>query len=533
MVFLLSGCVVGLFACRKSGLFIDEVYSYGLSNSYFAPYLTDIKEGSLTDKEFSTEEINDYLSVNENDKFAFSSVYYNQSKDVHPPLYYWLLNSVSSFFPGTFSIWIGVGLNIGLFFISLLALYFFVKNLFGSIPISAVSVILFGTSVLSLSMVMMVRMYTLLALFTILLASVTVKIIRDPENNLLYPLLTLIIFCGMMTQYYFAFYAFFLCALYVFYALIKKRWNSLLWFSVCAVLGVALMVAVFPASIRQLFVGNGQVVGGSTVIDTLRETSAYLQRIEEFWKVRFKLKGIGIAFLSALVLTVLFSVGAVKATKAGKIRYEALIPILPLIPSFLITAIISPVLEQRYVYNLIPIAVLGVCFVLHVAAEGFKAFVFIRTSGKKAAAVSYFSGVILVCAITAASILCAKRLPPDNLYTEHDILNELCDAHASSPCVYISNEKFSSPTQDLLQLRHFDSFFVTNDPSSQKMIDYIGDANETVLYIDTNKFWSSGYDAESVISEFKESTGMTESRLLYSFTYEGVEGLSSTYILSR
>ena len=533
MVFLLCGGVVGLFACRKNGLFIDEVYSYGLANSSYAPYLTDVKGGRLTDQVFTPEEVNDYLSAGLTDAFSFSSVYYNQTKDVHPPLYYWLLHTVSSFFPGTFSIWIGTGLNIGIFFLSLLALYFFVKRLFGSIPIAAVSVILFGTSVLSLSMVMMIRMYTLLAFFTILLASITMRILQDPENNLLYPLLTFIVFCGMMTQYYFAFYAFFLCALTVFYLIFKKRWNSLLWFSICAVLGVVLMIAVFPASIRQLFVGNGQVVGGSTVLDTLRETSAYRQRIEEFWKVRFKLKGLSITLLSAAVLALLLSVGVVRAAKAGKIRFDALLLILPVIPAFLFTAIISPVLEQRYVYNLIPIAVLGCCFLLHIAEEGYKAAIISRTEGKKAAAVSYFSGVLLVCAVSVLSILCAKRLPPDNLFADHRILNELCDAHASSPCVYISNEKFASPTQDLLQLKRFDSFFVTNNPSSQKMKEYIGDAEEAVLYIDTNKFWSSGYDADSVLSEFAESTGLTNSRLLYSFSYEGIDGLSSTYILSR
>ena len=90
-------CAVGfMFAARKSGMFIDEIYTYGLANSYYAPYVTDIKGGDLIDKVMTREELTDYLTVGADDRFAAGSVYYNQTRDVHPPLYYWLFNFVSS-----------------------------------------------------------------------------------------------------------------------------------------------------------------------------------------------------------------------------------------------------------------------------------------------------------------------------------------------------------------------------------------------------------------------------------------------------
>ena len=48
LMFLMVTAVCLLFSCRKSGMFIDEIYTYGLSNSSYAPYITDIKGGSAT-----------------------------------------------------------------------------------------------------------------------------------------------------------------------------------------------------------------------------------------------------------------------------------------------------------------------------------------------------------------------------------------------------------------------------------------------------------------------------------------------------
>ena len=46
-----------------------------------------------------------------------------------------------------------------------------------------------------------------------------------------------------------------------------------------------------------------------------------------------------------------------------------------------------------------------------------------------------------------------------------------------------------------------------------------------IVYVDTNEFWSSGYDAGAVIARLKEETGYANARKLY--THE----LSETYIL--
>ena len=52
----------------------------------------------------------------------------------------------------------------------------------------------------------------------------------------------------------------------------------------------------------------------------------------------------------------------------------------------------------------------------------------------------------------------------------------------------------------MLQLMNFDDFLVTNNTASPAMLNYIGGADETVVFIDISKQWSSGYDAEKIIA---------------------------------
>ena len=63
LVFVIVTGVCFLFAGRKSGMFIDEIYAYGLSNSHYAPFLTDIKDGEMVGKTFTRQELFDYVAV--------------------------------------------------------------------------------------------------------------------------------------------------------------------------------------------------------------------------------------------------------------------------------------------------------------------------------------------------------------------------------------------------------------------------------------------------------------------------------------
>lgn len=521
MAFMMTLGVCLLFGMRKTGMFIDEIYSYGLSNSFYAPYLSDLKGGRLTDQVFFPEELDSYLTVENTDRFAFGSVYYNQVRDVHPPLYYWVFNAVSSVFSGSASKWIGLGINIVFYLLTLFVLCRIILLLFGSPDNAAATISLYGVSVLGLSTVMMIRMYTMLVFFTVLLALMGVKLLRKKTDKAYWPLLTLIIFAGMLTQYYFVFYAFFLCAFLDIYLLIKKDIRHFLLFSFSALLGVGLLFTVFPAAWNQLFIGNGQVVGGSSVIDALLDTSKYREHLDAFWQAKTKLKGVTWVFTASLLAFIPMTSRIILAFKKKSICLDSLLIIVPAIPAFLLVVILSPVQEHRYLYNLVPLFVLGVSFLLHILERSAGEFRF-----------SYFIKKSVVLLIAIAALWNAKAMPPTSLFPSAAEYDSICEEHDSLPCVYISNGYFAPITQDLLQLKHFESFIVTDSADSPFLRSYLGDATEIVLFIDTNKFWSSGYDSKSVLQDFL-NIGYEDQKLLYTYDYEGNGGLSETYLLQK
>ena len=109
-------CFCGWWAVRKEGFFADELYSYGLSNSDYAPFLSwyyngeRAYSGTSAEHIYSREDFMSYVAVQEGQRFDYASVYYNQTQDVHPPVFYFLLHTVCSLFPGSFTKWTGLGL---------------------------------------------------------------------------------------------------------------------------------------------------------------------------------------------------------------------------------------------------------------------------------------------------------------------------------------------------------------------------------------------------------------------------------------
>ncbi len=231
---ILAVCL--LFAQRKNGMFIDEIYTYGLSNSHYAPFLEDVAGGELEGAVLTRQDLLDYVTVGEDELFDLGSVYYNQVHDVHPPLYYWLFHLASCLTPGVFSKWTGLILDLVLYLLTLIALYRLCLRLFGSRLAALTAVLLYGLSGLGLATMLMIRMYVLITLFSVLLALWITRLMEDGRP--VWSLLSgVTIFLGLLTQYYFVFYAFFVCAAFVFYAAAKKRWKDLAVFALCAFAG--------------------------------------------------------------------------------------------------------------------------------------------------------------------------------------------------------------------------------------------------------------------------------------------------------
>ena len=517
---ILAVCL--LFAQRKNGMFIDEIYTYGLSNSHYAPFLEDVAGGELEGAVFTRQELLDYVTVGEDELGDFGSVYYNQVQDVHPPLYYWLFHLASCLTPGVFSKWTGLILDLLLYTLTLIALYRLCLRLFSSRSAALVSLLLYGLSGLGLSTMLLIRMYVLITLFSVLLALWITRLMED-GRPVWSVLAGLTVFLGLLTQYYFVFYAFFVCAAFVFYAAVKRRWKDLLVFTLCAFAGVGLLLLVFPACIDHLTADK--LVSGGNALEQLSVFSQYKDRLLLFFReARHGMKAAVLCALGLLLLLLCFFRKLRAAGKEKPLPWRSLVILLPAFAAFVVVALISPVPEQRYIYNLAP---------FFAASVGLLAALLERALEDLPRKRLWTSAALL--AVLALSLFIARRQPPKYLYPidpcyedSYAVFDSLAAEHEDDPCLYLTGF-IAPPTQDLGELLYFDDFLVTADPDSPALDRYLADrpSEECVVYIDVSAFWSSGFDPEEILPALTAGTDYTDWELLYE------NGLSVTYLLRK
>ena len=138
--------ITNIIVNKKIAFHSDEIFSYGLANSFYEPYLeTDsvrdrIGEGHLNNigHWISSDIIRKYVTVQKGEQFRYDSVWYNQSKDRHPPFYYSVIHTISSFFPDVFSYVFGFAVNFVCFVITQIFLYRLSRNILKSKLLSSI-----------------------------------------------------------------------------------------------------------------------------------------------------------------------------------------------------------------------------------------------------------------------------------------------------------------------------------------------------------------------------------------------------------
>ena len=504
------------FCLWKSGMFIDEIYTYGLSNSHYQPFIGHGEGEWMKEQLLTREDFFDYLAVTGEDRFDFASVYSNQELDVHPPLHYWIINFCSSLAENQFSKWIGLIPDLMIYLGTLVLLFVLVRELFSDDAAAALCILLYGLSRVGLSTMLMIRMYVLMAFFTVLLALLSVRELRKPslKNEIA---IGLCICLGLMTQYYFVFYAFFLCAFTVLHRLWRKEWKIALRFSLCAFLGVGLMLLCFPAAVRHLTADK--LVSGGNALNNLENLAAWPGRLRYYFgQIR---QGLWAAVLSGLLALVCAAAAALRKKRRLPWKRSELVPLLllllPVLPTVFVSAVIAPVVEGRYIYNIMPICVLAAGYAVHLALQSFDK----EGAGKTA-------GPVLVAVCACLALVLSLRTVPEYIYDEHRTYNSMIAAHAEDPCVYMTGY-YAPVTQDMLQLMQFQNVYVTENPASEGLRRYLtaADSPECVVYIDIDGFWGSGFDPESLLPSLLAETGYSEYEHLYQYA------LSDTYLMRR
>ena len=246
---------LALFFCgKKEGFYIDELWSYGLANSTETPFLQD-KYGYM-ENWHEPSFYREYLTVAPEETFSFGAVYNNQEQDVHPPLFYFFLHAVCSCFPERFSKWYGLAINLFFFAGTLAALYW----LCGMLSRKAdrfLPLVIYGVSAGALSCVIYIRMYMMLTFFAVVFAALIYRAMTSEGKEEFRVLAEIGLVCtaGMLTQYYFLVFAFFLSACYMLFRICRREWGQALRFAVSMGSGLILGTLFFPALLKHIFLG--------------------------------------------------------------------------------------------------------------------------------------------------------------------------------------------------------------------------------------------------------------------------------------
>ena len=250
LILLLQVIALVYTGFHREGLHIDEHYSYILSNSYDADRVANAPH--VWNKWLDGEAFKEFLTVEKGEQFAYKSVYDNNAKDAHPPLFYFLLHTICSVLPGVWSPWIGMIMNIMLILLTQVILYKLSLELMGNTFGAIVPPAIYGGMQAFVDTALFIRMYPLVTLLTVLLVWQHYHLFVKEKKLVPIILCGVFTFLGAFTQYYFAFVAFFLAAFSCVLLLVRKEWKYLFSYAAAMLLGVILVFIVFPAGIIQI-----------------------------------------------------------------------------------------------------------------------------------------------------------------------------------------------------------------------------------------------------------------------------------------
>ncbi len=292
------------FGTKKESMHNDEFYSYYSTNGLHG---LSLKEREWND----TSPLLQELMVTNEGRFHYANVYKNQEKDVHPPLYYFLLHTLCSFFPNQYSKWFGLVLNFAFFILSFFLLGFLSYELTENKLLAFLTCFLYGFSPGTLSGIVFIRMYMMLAFWFLLLSYIHLKMLKRQRNSfskLQLFFLSLVILLGCLTQYYFLVFLFFISLGYSLFLLRKKRWKDWIWYGISVLSSIFAAFFLYPASFSHIFTDYR----GKDVQTAFLDQDVFLERLLYFFRLINEhsfygtLIGIFVFFIVSFVVLIFF-----------------------------------------------------------------------------------------------------------------------------------------------------------------------------------------------------------------------------------
>lgn len=499
--------VLYIFAASQNyGMEGDEVFSY-ISSTSMGGYkgICYLDDQTWYDGSY----FQNALTATGEERFNYKMVVENQAMDTHPPFYYLLLNFVTSIFPGQFSRWFGIGLNIFLMFFVWLGLYLLLEYFLHKRYLSAFLSTLFCCSYLAFSMVLFIRMYVLLMAICLFQAWYHLKLYAKMQGNapLLfrqhwksYIILMLLTICGAWTHYYFIIYQGLISCLFCGTLLIKKKQPNMFRYIICMAVSAVLYTLLYPASLNHLlFKYRGRdavhkfLSGSSLFGEVFSMLRSYNER-----QYHGMLFGI-VILLSIITLLLLFKHRLSLSTIS-----KGCLLLLPLLIYFFGISKASPFIALRYIT---PVAPLLFAFI------AVWAFRLLEHSALKPNVIRI--STVFIC--IAFILICGywwKSPLKENFYSEKRVkIEEL--SKISDNCIYVTGDEYNwKMWEDYIYYPLFDSlFFIDGQKKNPIQNERLSSQKNIVVFID------SALEQEEILKYLSESLPFTSYELMYTAQY--------------
>lgn len=346
LIIVMSG-IIFFYQTKKIGYHEDEGYTIASSVNPTNGLMVATDENG-NPKWLTKEYVKNYVTLTKNNIFNFKALYQNQAYDNHPPFFYTMVHFAFLLFGGNFTKYNVFVVNIIGFILSCIIIRKILK-LLNKDNLSIPTLILYGLSMGTISMVIFQRMYMLLTMFILAYFYLTLKIYKnnfkiDKKTIINLGIITVL---GFLTQYFFAIYAFFIFAFMIIQMYRKKVDKKIInkYFIMhiyYAIFGILLFV---PCIKHLLFSDRG--------LNNL-ENTGYFNHILDYIKLLAYAFSLAKSKFLLLINLILFFVLVVFWFIKTKEKFIASIFTIPGIFYFLIAVKMTSFQELRYVMPMLP-----------------------------------------------------------------------------------------------------------------------------------------------------------------------------------
>lgn len=466
----------------EGNVFQNTFYYLTHSDQFLEEYNKNIQKESPVWK--TSEDAKDYMTVSSDEIFNYWSVYYNQSRDVHPPLFYILVHTFSTFCLGNFSKYIIFVLSL-LFYVASCFVIRKIFKLFQKEHLIPITILLYGLSMGAISSVIFQRMYMMLTFFAIAYLYISLKILKS--NGTIEKKTKRQVFwvtvLGFWTQYYFCIYIIGIVAILLVYLWKNKKYQELKIYIVTHIKSAIVGIVLFPASIYHIFFSY-RGIGGTA------EQLPFLTRLDEFMKLLFYSFSIPdvIGYTLVGILAVIFIVKLFTAKRKDIV----LVITLPVILFLLVITKITPFTNLRYIMCILPIIVIAIVFMIHTIMKKFYQLLEKRKpilKENKLFLVLKNNSAVIICTILTIMISTYgfRESRPMYLYTGYSEKIAIAEENKHTKFIYVGEVVFSH-LQDMEEFLKYDNYLILSTQEIDVLKNNAGLKNETEYILDIKRW---------------------------------------------